>query len=651
MAKGDFGMKHFLYGIVIILLARHPAQTQHMVWKSDDLNRLEMYSLFDLIELASGYTFASSDDATLQLSRDGATGGAFIPVYLDGQPLHIQHWNTMSLHNIPVTLAQIDSLVITHHPQMDNGAFNERGGLYIYSKKPAKEGIAFHVGTEMGNRSGDPGPFVYTEKASRNIERLGPISAANVAYHKQDFSLSIGAKQFVHAVTDPLQYRRIPPFQFGGGPYRHEKIRSHSLYLKADAKTGRFSHQLQMGGSNATDFLFTELYGTEIPIASNWNFFALKGKGAFNPNMSIQYALSHNASKIKEYPNKENKWLRWQQNVTDARIFLRHQLKKGSSEIGLKSAFYNLKNPIGSPHNLESRQLGLYQATSFAFTSRVLFHTNLEALKGNDIAFKSNAGLRFRLHPAHFILAEATYAQRLPEESNSLWYWISQGFGGDSLAGFNPGFQPKKSTHVQGRLAWEGAFSHFLHITFSAVFSRNADELIFDYRLTPKGQKLETGSFNFIHSNASFLSLPMHVALHYSPKLHQTFRYTLTRQLAGNASLFEMHPRHKFLSNISWQPAASFKIWATMVAKSSSKWAAAEELHQVEVWINTLQTEVYDAQQPAMFRFDFGMRKHFWNQRVALSLNLQNMNNVKYRNHPISPRHAFSVFMGMKLEL
>lgn len=649
-------MKHYLLkgiGLAFFLLVIWPAHARQMVWKSDDFNRLEVNSLFDLIELTSGWTFASSDDATIQLSRNGPMGGAFIPVFLDGQPLHIQQWNTMGLHTIPVTLAQIDSVVFAHYLITSGGEFkfNERGGLYIYSKKPGKEGLTLHAGTEIGNRSGDPGPFVYTEKASRNIERLGPISQANIAYRKQNFSLSAGAKQFVHAVTDPLQYRRIPPFQFGDGPYRHAKIRSHSLYINAGAETGRFSHQVQMGGSSATDFLFTELYGTEIPVASKWSFFGLKGAGVVSPNLSVHYALSRNFSHTKEHPNKENKWLRWQQDVTDAQVFLRHQFKSAQAEIGIKSAFYTLNNPIGSPLILENRQVSLYHAMNVITPKRLEFLSYFEILKGEDFAFKSNAGLRFKVMPRQAIRADAAFAQRLPEENNTLWHWISRGFGGDSLKAFNPGMQPKKSTLIQSRLAWESTLSEQLQVTFSALFSRNMDELIFDYRLTPLAHRLKTGSFDFKQSSASFLSFPVQVSIQYSPKLHQTIHYTFTRQLAGKVSLFEMHPRNKLLSNISWKPASSFKLWASIMAKSSTKWASAEALHQVEVRINSLQTEAYDFRTPAMFRLDVGMRKHFWNHRLALSLNLQNVNNVEYRNHPISPRHAFTVFMGMKLEL
>ncbi|MEX0721936.1 MAG: hypothetical protein WD059_14770 [Balneolaceae bacterium] len=631
-----------------------PVSAQKTVWRADDLNRQEIQNLYDIFSITSSWINASSDDATVQFSRNGLAGqgGAWWPVFLNGTRLHQQIWDTQSLHVVPVTIAQLDSVVIIESPMLYNGSFTEKGGIFLYTKA-MEEGVQAQGNLFFGNRSGDPGPFAYTDFATRNIERLGPVADAQVSYRNTNYGVQAGFKHFVHAVTDALQYRRLTPFEFGEGSHRHEKIRSTSFYVNGDVKTGIFTHQIQSGLTESTDFLFTNLYGTEIPIDRKWGFISLDGSGEINKNIEVSYGFNHNSNNIKEYPNKENRWLRWNQQVNTGKVSITHHFDKGFHQVGIEADFYRLKGEKSAKRTLHTQTLKAFHQTVYKFNNGLSTHTNMQVVKGENAAFKGNGGVRYKINFTHTLLFDATYSQRLPEEDNSLWYWMAEkGFGSDTLVNFQPSELPTRTKFLQAKLGWESSLSEHFDFDLSLVLSRNIDEYGMDYKIIPNGRRIESGEFNFINDlDASFFRMPINLRIDILPSIRQTFSYTQTHQLSGNEALFDMIPTHRLSTNLKWKPVDSFLLWTRFQAQSALKWALAEPIDGMEVRVNPLQTETYSSTTAPRFQWDMGIKKYFWERRVAFSLDMQNIGDQKFRNHPVSPRHAFTLFLGMHVDL
>lgn len=631
-----------------------PGFAQITVWNAEDLQRQEIHSLYDIFSITSGWTNATNDDATIQYSRNGLAGpgGAWWTVYVNGVQLYLQSWDTQSLHDIPVSISQIDSLVIVESPDIREGNFTDKGGIFIYTKEQ-KKGLHASGNMVFGNRSGDPGPFVYTEYASRNIERLGPVADGLISYQKENYGVRAGFKHFVHAVTDPLAFRRMTPFDFGEGRFRHEKIRSTSFFGEADIHTGIFEHGIQGGFTQSSDFLFTGLYGTEIPVDRNRQFAALTGKGSVNESVKVYYAANFNASRMEEYPNKEDRWLRWNQDIVSGKMQLHQSFKKGGQKTGIEVEQYKLKDEEEAQRTLNSVLFKAFHQLEYTINETLSTRTNLMITSGSSVALKANLGSTFRLNKDHSLTLEGSYSQRLPDEDNSIWFWMhKKGFASDTLSVYHPEQLPEKSTFLQLQLGWKANIFEGIQLQVDPSLNQNKNEYLLDYSLMPKGQRIETAQYQFLDDlDASFFKLPVKLEINTHPKIWQTLSYTWIEQLSGKARFFKMQPRHRLSTHVNWMPVSSFKIWTRLQMQSETSWPYAQGIDGHSVQINPLQTITYESVTPSRALLDIGIKKFFWEQRVAFSLDLKNITDRHYRNHPVSPEHAFSVFLGMHMDL
>lgn len=639
---------------MVCMYLMNPVSAQKTVWKADDLNRHEVETLHDIFTLTSGWNNASNDDATIQFSRNALAGpgGAWWPVYLNGTELNVQNWNTQSLHTIPVSINQLDSVVIIESPMLYKGTFTEKGGIFLYSSR-AERGVHAQGNMVFGNRSGDPGPFVYTEYATRNIERLGPFADAQLSFRSENYGIQAGFKHFVHAITDVFQYRRLTPFEFGEGTHRHEKIRSTSIFANGDISTDIFYHEVQAGYSESTDFLFTEIYGTEIPIDQKFGFIALSGLAKMNENVALNYKFSYNSNNTKEYPNKEDRWLRWNQQVTAGKTSISHHFENGSQQVGFEANFFGLEDEESANRTLNMQLYKAFHSINYRLGSGLQAYSNFSTIKAKKLAIKMNLGFNYQTRSISSFYLDASYSQRLPEEDNSLWFWMeNKGFGADTLADYQLSDLPTRVKFLQTKLGWKATISEQFNFDIYMVWSRNIDEYIMNYKLEPNGSRIESGEFDFINNlEASFLSIPLKISSEILPSLHQSLTYTWTHQLSGNNTLFDMMPNHKFSSNLKWKPVDSFLIWTRFQAQSATNWALAEPIDGLEVRANFNQSEFYSSRTAALFQWDLGIKKYFWNHRVAFSLDMKNINNQNYRNHPVGPRNAFTAFLGMHIDM
>ncbi len=641
---------------VFIVLTVIPSFAQKTVWSGDDLKDQEIRSLNDIFEITTSWFNATNDDAAIQYSRNGLAGpgGAWWPVYLNGTKLDAGVWGTSSLQTIPVTISQIDSVVLIESPMLYEGEFTEKGGLFIYSKD-MDEGIRVQADIKMGNRSGDPGPFVYTEKASRNVERVGPTVGAMVSYKKKDFGIQAGVKKYTLAVTDPIQLRRINPLEFGGEPMRHGKIRSNSFHLKGDVIKSVFTHQVQFGVTESTDFLFTELHGIEVPVDRNWVFASYDGSAEMAERLKLNYQLKRSSNKVEEYPNKDDKWLRWDQQVTGGKASLVQAFARGEQEMGVGFNLYELQNEVTSSSQLSTSTYRLFHRLKYSFLEPYVFTSNLTGITGSqgNVALKANARLNASFFKDHSFFLDLTYSERLPEEDNSLWFWTSEkGFAQDTLSEYRPAGLPDKIRFLQARVGWKTKFIENVDFESALAWSRNMDEYALHYVLVPNGNSILTGEYQFIDNlDADFLTVPLKFAATITPQLRQTVQYTWRYRLSGRENLFKMMPAHTANMQLNWKPVDSFKIWTRMRVQSKSTWASAESLEEMEVRINPNQTVTYTSSLSSRFQWDLGIEKHFWNERVTVNLDAINILDEEYRNSPLSPEHSFTIYFGLRLNL
>lgn len=635
------------------------ASAQKTIWKADDLHRVEINSWFDLFSLSPNWINATNDDASFQHSRNGLAGlgGAWWPVYVNGTKLNTQSWDVQSLHLIPFTISQLDSAVMVEQPVLYEGVFTEKGAVFLYTGE-TKKGWGVQGNLSFGNKSGDPGPFVYTELVTPNIERVGPVADGQISYRAQNFGVKASGALFYHALTDNLlQYRRLIPFEFGGEEYKYRQVKiiSHSGFVEADYTNAGFRHHIQAGASKAEDYLFADIYGVEIPVERSLGFAAVQGAGEIFEDIGFSYQISHNSHHTESFSNKDDRWLNWKQQTSEIENAITHRYDKGYQEIGFAAEFLNLNDELNN-QDLTTQLFSLHHKVRYRFLHWLSLHSNLKLVTAEEPVLKQNVGFEFHLSKTNRLLLQSTYSERLPAEDNSLWYWVSQhGFAGDTLAEFDFGELPARSKFIKSSLGWNTSIPE--KGTFSAAleFIQHLDEYLFAVQIVSNGNSTETGEVDFLSDlDASFIRIPVKLEVEVIPNLFQAAGYTWNQQQSGSEDFHSMVPAHRFTYTINWKPVQSFKVWSRIQAQSETSWNALQALNGRVVISRRLGGEVSDtyySDSAARFLWDVGIKKYFWNQRIDVSMDLRNITDQHFRYHPLSEMHRFTLFLKASLRL
>ncbi len=646
----------FFFMILMFIAVELYAQPGRIVIDRQEMRNAGVLTMNDLFELSGQWEVSSVDDFTLLHSRNGLAGpgGMYWPVFLNDIPLDLNVWGTKNLNKIPVSVSAIDSVVLVTEPQLAGGMSMEKGGVFIYTKS-RREGISADAELWTGNRTGDPGPFVYTERATPNVERLGPIASASVSYAKDRFSVEGGMKRMLHFVSEPIQGGRILPLAYGDDPFRHPKIELQSFYVRGSHTGETMNHSLQAGASDVDDFLYTELYGTEIPAGHSWSFVSLDGGIKAGENTSIRYRVSHNRNETNERENKENLLLRWNRAVTGGQISVSNDFEFGSLETGAGYDHYIVNDGFSDGDALSVNLLKLFNRLRLELSSRLTSYIDLMAVKGEGDrpVFKSFTNMEFTPVKGHRLTAGFTYSERLPEEDNSLWYWIgNKGFGGDRLSGNAGAGIPGNIRLLRGHLAWNMALTEALDIKSGVGISRYLDEYAPAHRLVSREDRyVETGTFSF-HTNLNAVELTIPAELSYKPSgaFTGTVGYTWNRLLSGSSFLWDRSPGQRFHGRLNWNPVNSFNIWTTINFRSITNWNSVGLLDGETLKTSYGMTDVtYRSTLPGRVRWDAGFSKKIWDDRVAFRLQVNNLLNDVYREHPLGPKHSFTIFLGMSI--
>jgi hypothetical protein len=130
-------------------------------------------------------------------------------VRLDGQPVPLQVGGIWVLDEIPVVLAQLDSIVIAEGPQLSEGRAALMGTIDLFTRRPREATIVGDY--QHGDETGDPGPYRYTARATPNVEKIGPFASGAAAIGNGMGALDGAGRYAALNITDSRLTQRIGP--------------------------------------------------------------------------------------------------------------------------------------------------------------------------------------------------------------------------------------------------------------------------------------------------------------------------------------------------------------------------------------------------------------------------------------------------------
>jgi hypothetical protein len=159
-----------------------------------------------------GFAYAASPDRLPAVGESGPSTPQWI-VVVDGQRVPASLFGAQLLELLPVSVAQIDSVVFTRGPVIQAGTPVARGMMSIYSRRP-HPGMSGELTYQHGDESGDPGPYRYTDLSSPNVEKIGPFAHAGVGWGGRSWDADAGVHLASLNVTDTLISTRFPASTF-----------------------------------------------------------------------------------------------------------------------------------------------------------------------------------------------------------------------------------------------------------------------------------------------------------------------------------------------------------------------------------------------------------------------------------------------------
>lgn len=670
---------------LIGLLAGRPqcsyASSEKYVLTEEVIQNSGLTRVGDIFLLLDNWRASTIDGYDWKAGANGLSPfqGQSWTLMLDGQKVDIDVFGTNNLNLLPVTLDQIDSLVVVSHPQLHSGEFADRGLIHIYTHRP-QGGMSFRAALMGGNETGDPGPYRYTPLSSPNVDGIGPDASytLGIAYGKW-YALGNFATQ-IHFFQDPamrerntqiLQLpssntyiddspsRRSRGIQSIPGRFGFDEVfpgmRKVATSLKTGIQTDVGRLDAFFGYSHARRyFLFFQPLGREIPVDNDYLHTGATGSLSLSPRLSVLCRLKYASNKIDEYPNALGADFDWERQVLS--LNAEGDFDRGSLQVTagglLRRASLNTHFELDD----DSYDFGrVYGSVGYDISDQMRQRLSLSgSFSSGEHAGNASLTNHLRVNARHALSLQLSYSERLFEEDNSLWYWAARGYDVlDSLSvGYTINGDIGKSSLLASDLEWR-----------MEIFNDCTGGLAVSYRHFGDAY-FERQAFAFDSSSCSFSS-PVVVetgkggevfGVHLSADMttpgflqHHVF-YNYQAAMTGDdvfKNVWESVPRHRMGYRFTYSPSSVFRVWGMLSHLSSATWKDYSGIDG-KTCVSTLSSDTYYASVKSSTVLDLQLQRWFWHRRIRGDFICRNVWNEELQYHPIGASFDLTFYLQLK---
>jgi hypothetical protein len=548
-------------------------------------------------------------------------------ILLNGHPFPVTLLHTNNLNLLPVSVEQIDSVVVINTPSLYHNAFSDRGIIHIYSAKK-EDGLALHGRMALGNETGDPGPYRYTPYKTPNRDRVAHDESFGLSYAFQDLYLGLHQKNLVHYPTSESILQRVW-YPLTGDDY--PRIDVNATFFDGYYK----KHQWHVGYTFNRDHLFVKPFGREIPVNRTLIFGALNGIVAWN----IRYALSYHNSYCFERDNMYH--LNFDRRIQYLQVQTWRQFNH--TYVGLGFQQYRLTSGY-LQGTKKSNMLKCNLAHKNRINNRLQQDICGQILISADFTtLKFSLGYGYDLSDTWHLHSIVAYSERHHDET-------------DDYDGLPPGWvtihtieDNKKnrlaSVDFYGRCKLFGSIEGMLGVKYRKHLAAFVEEQPFHYQWQSDAF---TGPLT-LHTSASgeTVSLTAQLAYHVNRHLAHNLFYQNRLSVSGDVVFQEAWmpiPRHKLTYTIALQPFNHASIWTKLTWLSKSEWP--DYRYVVEE-----SDGKYRDHTPEILKWDLALQKSIWKKRLRGSLVFRNLLNKIERYHPAGAVHYLRFYVQVELDI
>ncbi|MBD3290436.1 hypothetical protein GF337_16650 [candidate division KSB1 bacterium] len=647
-------MKKFFLILLMLITALNAAtdmREQLIVLDSKQLENSGIVRISDLIFLIDNTHFYTIDGYTWYTVLNGlAPLQQQTPVMLNGRCIEPSFLGVRNMNMLPVSLKNIDSVVIVTTPHIYSGYFAETGLIDIIPKK-MQPGFNLSGSFYAGNETGDPGPFKYTDYYSPNVDRIGKGGTVNVSYRSVNFFVRSNFIIEEHILTDFAMRRRIhsASTKGWGSFYRYAPS------LEFGFHTGKIRHNFYINHSNAEHyFFFFEELGREIPmdysILQTGYYGSLRLSANRQLNFSTHYSgnWSEPANNIYQF-DFDADLRKWISQIEYHQEGIKFDWRVGGTyeQTSLRTAYKMQENAISMGN--------FYARFDYQPSPKTRYLLSLMGqFDRSDFATKAAISLQKNFHPNHIIQASLSFSQQLVEEENTFWYWVKNGYRLLDEQELNYFFSSelKNSSRLTSDIYWRWKIHPDLGFEASAFYRKFNNMLLeqqqFFYYAYYCAVRTSTGVFPDNYGRTG--GIRMSIKHDPSGGFKQRFDYHYQQAISGN-SLFKNEwdkiPTHKAAYQITIEPVKNLSFWLMGSYTSRTHWHDYDPIDGAECTRYAPIEVVYRSKIEQNLNLDFQIKKWFWRRQMTAALIGRNLLNNKIRYHPMGVSHDLSFYINL----
>ncbi len=379
----------------------------------------------DIFLLAEGWEVNTTDGFSWNAVGRGL--GTFqqphLDVFIDAHKLDARFFDSINLNLLGIALAQLDSVRLGTSPALVLGEITTGGYIHFFTSRRQPRWNP-DGSINMGNEIGDPGPWRYTNRATPNVEKIGPYSEISLT-HGNHNGRQVGT--IVRQQNQFTDYALAPRTKQIGIDWPNLNYVAPSLSI--DQRLFGGWHQFRaVVGSGTRLYRWSEPLGFEAPT----NLFTIDlGIGGNLPRANgsvVHYRLHYDSHEFTETSTTLPFAYDWHR---------RHI--SGNLELAKAGAGRTIKYGIGlDTHSLATRAslsaatysvAKVYASLSAAPGSRTGYQLAASAATAESRTFlKAIASVDRQLFGKHRISLSTALVQRLPLAENSNLEWLRRGY-------------------------------------------------------------------------------------------------------------------------------------------------------------------------------------------------------------------------------
>lgn len=617
-----------------------------------------LHELFTLFDNWTGYTINGQDWIAAPFGLSSYQNSDWI-VIIDNHPSNVSVVGLNSFNMLPVSLQEIEKIIVIDTPQLYNGTYTDRGLIHIITDNE-RTGWITDLRFSVGNEINDPGPFEFTELNSPNEERLGPDADMVFGYRSDKWHVKGSGSVMRHRSTDTPVERRI--FEMLRTEYRFEdptnlKVSGH---IRGGYTDKSLELNIQGGAVSYRDFLFFRPYGREIPIQFQNRYTGLDAFYNFSEALSLTLNSTVNLQEPGFSPNRENfnfdfRQVNWSHGLEMQWGDPKRRLLTG---LRLEQAKASGSFEI-SPDPVEIWTF--YHQWNEQITERSGISASLRiAADGNEYAFSTGLFADWEIMGQQSLKPYFSFSERLASQTQDLWFWVDKGYTGINQLDIEhePVPQRRTSTLTSAGVLWELSPAENIVVNIHPNIHHHKGYYISRQQYTmarPQQWFTHNGIDFFPDERITLAGLNADLSLQSFETVNHTIFFGHRFITGGTEELknaFDEIPARRFRFTTTYKPVAGFELWASVQAQSAVIWREFEGIDgEAFTDLRQLDEGIYHNKTGPITHVDLGGRKALWDERLWLSLFVKNLLNRPYFHYPAGADNDLTFFMQLEVRL